>query len=57
MENTKNVVAISETEPVIRRVDLIGGGRDGLKVTYGSLEVRSSVISSLDTTRKQLRPV
>lgn len=53
----KKVVAISETEPRIKRVDLLDGGREGLKVTYDSMEVRGGVVSALETSRKQLRPV
>lgn len=60
MEKTNGAVrqiSIRETEPVIKKIRLLEGGRDGLEVTYVSMEIRNSVLSKIETNKKQKRPV
>lgn len=51
------VFKIVETAPQIKRVDLVDGGRNGLKVSYHSLETRNGVINGKDSQSKWHRPV
>jgi hypothetical protein len=50
-------MSITETEPIIKKVVMVDGGRKGLEVTYHSAEKRNDVISQVDTNKKQKRPV
>jgi len=50
-------MSIRETPPVIKKVEMIENGRDGLKVTYATMEIRNSVASIIEINKKQKRPV
>lgn len=56
-EEQKAVVSISETEPKIKRIDLLSNGSEGVKVQYESLEVRGGVVSDIKSSREYRRPV
>lgn len=56
VEKNKTEVLITESEPVIKRIDLVNQGRDGVKVTYSTMETRNSVASVVETKREQKRP-
>ncbi len=51
------VVRIVETEPIIAKIEMLDGGRQGLKVTYSTSESRNGLISKVDKTNKHRCPV
>lgn len=50
-------ITVRESEPVLKKVEMLNGGRDGLKVTYHVAMVRNNVLSGVDISRKEKRPV
>ena len=50
-------IAVSETAPTIKKIEMVDGGMSGLKVTYFTTEIRNSVCSGVDMVKKQKRPV
>lgn len=54
--NKKAEVLITESEPIIKKIELVNDGRDGVKVTYSTMETRNSVGSVVEYSKKAKRP-
>jgi len=50
-------VSIHRSEPEIKKIEMIDGGRKGIKVTYHCSQSRNGVKSGIELTETQQRPV